>query len=432
MIKLSTLHKWIISFFVLLMIGVPRLFSFEIIGNYFQLFIIVAYSIFFSILILKNKNPELHSEVKFLNQYFLFYLPIIILMTYVSSQKYGYSSDIIIKNILIHYFVPIASYGIVRIFHERNSTVPYLSLTSKFVITMLLVKLFTWGLYNFFGISIFPRLLFQYDEWFRDGFQRIEAGMLFGVVLSYVTVRSMNKNIIGLTHKFLLIFMVLFLILVTRVRFQTTLALCCIAISYIFRGAKTRNSLLMKIFLLTLSVFFIFYNYKYVELFLSLISIQGQYGASTAIRFEGINHYLSLMSQQNAYFGLGVLVRGNFIVDTIMARNQWSIYYLDDLGLLGTVIQFGLSVIVTHGFLFIKAVQVLLKSRKLVDKSYFVFLLCLTTYLIGSNFLLNMFDSQRIFDVAFYLAIYSFLDSQITQLLKSKATESKGILKLHV
>ncbi|BBA92996.1 hypothetical protein [Streptococcus ruminantium] len=412
MLRLSTFNKFIVSVFVLLMLGASRLFPEEIIKYNVQLAIIVVLSIILWSMTLRSKETNLQNEVRFLNYYFVLYV-IAIAITIYSSAKYGYSMDTILKNVVLPYSLPLASYGIVLVFNNDKSTVPLLSLVSKFVIAMLVLRMFSWVMYNFRGAIFFPRLLLQYEGWIRDGFQRVEAGMLFGVALSYITVQSMQRSIRGNIHKLLLIFMLLFLLVVTRVRFQTTLSLASIVAAYVFSKSNTRGNFIFKLLSFSLIGIFFLYNYHIIESFFSLISSQGQYGESTLVRFQGVRHYFLFMSQQHAYFGLGFLIRGNPIVEAMMARNQWSIYYLDDLGMLGTVVQLGLFTLITHGLVFVKAIRVLLKSRYLKDQSYFAFLLCLTVYLIGSNLFLNMFDGQRIFDVPFYLAIYSFMGVQI-------------------
>ena len=111
------------------------------------------------------------------------------------------------------------------------------------------------------------------------------------------------------------------------------------------------------------------------------------------------------------------------MVDALMARNQWSIYYLDDLGILGTFVQIGLFTIVTHIFLFIKAIQVTIKCFKQANRDYLLYSLGLTIYLVGSCLLLNIFDRQRIFDVPFYLAIYSFLDAKVSSAISNQTLE---------
>ena len=70
-------------------------------------------------------------------------------------------------------------------------------------------------MYNFRRTDLFSRLLFQYEEWIRDGFQRIESGMLYGITLVFVTVQSLNNRMKGLIYKCLLAFMILFLLVVT-------------------------------------------------------------------------------------------------------------------------------------------------------------------------------------------------------------------------
>lgn len=412
-LKLSTLNNIIISFFVLIMIGALRLFP-DILGDYNQLFLIDLYAIMISIIIFFLGNFSLKNEIKFLNRYFFFYIIFILVMGGYSFFKYQYSLESFVKNFYLYYLVPFCAYGIVFIFHHNRSIVPFLSLVSKFVLVMLALRMLSWALYNYQGIIIFPRILFQYEEWVRNGLQRIETGMLFGIALSYIAVQAINNTWEGAINKILLVFMVLFLLYVTQVRFQTTLAIITILIPFIFYKAKNKNVFFIKLALLGIAGVFFVFNTQYVERFLMLISTQGQYGESSAVRYAGINHYFSMILENNAYWGLGILIPSEPIVGAMMARTKESIYYLDDLGMLGSVIQFGFFAIVTHLLLFVKSIQVLLKSRKVDDQKYFLFLLTLTFYMVVSQLLLNMFDRQRIFEVPFYLAIYSYLDAKLS------------------
>ncbi|MGT2927598.1 hypothetical protein [Streptococcus danieliae] len=399
---------------VLFMLGFFRLFNMSIIGVYTQQLIIVAFSTFMCLHGVLIQDPFLRKENAFLNRYFIFYSIFLLMVGSYSSSKYGYTVEMMFKQFYLPYLLPFSAYGLIFIFHKDRSLVPFLSLVSKIVIFMLGMRMLSWGLYSYGGILIFPNLLFQYEGWIRDGFQRVEAGMLFGIALSYLTVQAMEKNIRGLVYKLLLIFMVIFLLLVTRVRFQSILAIVSIVAPFIIARSESRGSLILKIMSLSLGMILLFFNYQSIVHFLSELIGDGAYAASSTVRLDGINHYFSLMVQEKAYFGLGYLNPSNPIVGILMARNAWSIYYIDDLGLLGSVVQFGLFTIVTHLLLFIQAIKVLFKSRKISDTSYFAFLLSLTIYMIGSQILLNMFDKQRIFDVPFYLATYSFLDVNLS------------------
>lgn len=414
-LKLSTLNNIIISCFVLIMIGTLRLFP-DILGDYNQLALIDLYAITISIVIFFMNDLSLKNEIKFLNHYFFFYIGFILFMGGYSFFKYQYSLEPFVKHFYLYYLIPFSAYGIIFIFHHNRSLVPFLSLVSKFVLVMLALRMLSWALYNYQGISIFPRILFQYEEWVRNDLQRIEAGMLFGIALSYISVQSLHNTFKGIINKFLLVFMVLFLFYVTQVRFQTTLAIITILIPFIFYKAKNKNVFFVKLFLFSAVAIFFLFNIQYVEKFLMLLSTQGQYGASSAVRLSGVNHYFSMILENNAYWGLGILIPSEPIVDSIMARTKDSLYYLDDLGILGSVVQFGFFTIFTHLFLFVKAIQVLLKSRKVDDQRYFLFLLALTFYMIFSQLLLNMFDRQRIFEVPFYLAIYSYLDAKLVNI----------------
>lgn len=420
MVKLSSLYKAIVVIFVAFMVGVPLLFPIEIIGSSAQRIIIILVSILLCIPILSDKNTELKREFKFLNQYFFLYILVIIIMVYFSRMTYGYSWDQLVKGILLEYLLPIAAFPIIFIFHTDNSIKGFLSLVSKIVLFMLFIRMFSWVMYNFRGQIYFSRLLFQYEEWIRDGFQRIESGMLYGITLVFVAVQSLNNRMKGLIYKCLLAFMILFLLVVTRVRFQTFISVLTVGAIYSFYKTKTKGGFLLKTLLFICLFGMLIFNSQLLETFVDKISTSGQYGASTAVRFQGVDHYLSVMAQKNAYFGLGFLLKGNYAVNTLMARNQWSIYYLDDLGMLGTFVQIGLFTIVTHIFLFIKAVQVTIKCFKQENKDYLLYSLGLTIYLIGSCLLLNIFDKQRIFDVPVYLAIYSFLDARVSGIFSNK------------
>ena len=413
------------------MVGMPLLVPIEIIGTYMERSIIILFSVILCIPILSNKNPKLRQQLRFLNQYAFLYILVIVIMLIFSRMIYGYSWEQLLKSILLEYLLPVTAFPIIFIFHTDDSIEGYLSLISKIVLFMLFIRMFSWVMYNFRGQIYFSRLLFQYEEWIRDGFQRIESGMLYGITLVFVAVQSLNNRMKGLIYKCLLAFMILFLLVVTRVRFQTFISVLTVGAIYSFYKTKTKGGFLLKTLLFICLFGMLIFNSQLLEAFVDKISTSGQYGASTAVRFQGADHYLSVMVQKNAYFGLGFLIKGNMTVDALMARNQWSIYYLDDLGLLGTVIQIGLFTIVTHGFLFMKAIQVTIKCFKQVNRDYLVYALGLTVYLIGSCLLLNIFDRQRIFDVPFYLAIYSFLDAKVSDASSSEIYEKDRVKKIY-
>lgn len=402
------------SLFVLFMIGALRLIPIDIIGDYNQLAVIAIYSIIISIIIYLLNDTTLKYEISFLNYYFFWYVIFLLFIGVYSFLKYGYSLDALIKNFYLPYLLPLGAYGLVFIFHHHKSLTPFLSLISIFVVVMLIFRMLSWGLYNYYSIVIFPRILFQYEEWVRDGFQRIETGMLFGVALSYVIAQSIKSTLKGSIYKLLLVFMLLFLIYVTRVRFQATLVFAIILVAFLFYKPQIKHSFIIKLIFLSLGGGFFLYDDQYLDKFLQLISTQGQYAASSSVRFDGISHYFSMMKDDSAYLGLGVLIPSFPKVEAMMARTQDSIYYLDDLGILGSVIQFGVFTAITHLILFMKSIQIVLKSRKVTDQRYFIFVLALTAYMIGSQLLLNMFDKQRIFEVPFYLAIYSYLGAKLS------------------
>ncbi|MEW4354710.1 hypothetical protein AB1I63_07475 [Streptococcus pneumoniae] len=415
MVKLSTIYKAIVILCASIMVGVPLLFPTEFIGVYTQRTFIFILALGFSLYVLVSKDYLLRKQIKFLNYYAILYVPIILIMSIYSSTKYSYPLDQMLKITIIPHLFIFVSYLIIFIFHSDNSVNKFLKIIAILVVTMLSIRMFSWIMYNFRGSIYFPRLLFQYEGWIRDGFQRVEAGVLYGIALVTVAVNSLRSGIKGIIYKTILVFMVLFLVLVTRVRFQSFLAVITIGMVYVFYKPKTRNGSILKILFYIIAILFLLLNSQLLGNAFDTLLYSESYSSSTGVRFEGLRHYLSIMYNQNAIFGLGFLNPGNSIVHGLMSRNQWSIYYIDDLGIFGTIIQLGVFTFITHGLLFMKAVKVTMKSLRSRKREYILYTVGLTTYMIGSNLLLNMFDDQRIFDVPFYLAIYSYLDGVLME-----------------
>lgn len=423
MIKVSSLYKFIIIVFVSFMIGVPLLFPNEILGNFYQRFIIVLGSLFLSIPVFLHNDYKFKKQAKFLNHYLFIYLLVVVIMIVFSKITYDYSWGEVMKHILLEYLLPIAAFPIIFIFYIDDTIENLIAVVSKIVLFMLLIRMFSWLMYNYRGEIYFPRLLFQYEEWIRDGFQRVESGMIYGITLVFVAVQSLNNRISGLIYKCIVCLMLLFLIFITRVRFQTFISILTIFVIYFSKINKTKNGYFFKILIFVSGFYLLVFDSHLLQSFISRISTNGEYGASTAVRFQGLSHYLSIMSQNHSYFGLGFLLRGNPIADSIMARNSWSIYYLDDLGIFGTLIQIGIFTILTHILLFVKAIKVVTRSFRVGHSNYKLYSIGLTTYLIGSCLLLNIFDRQRIFDVPFYLAIFSFLDAKISEVYSEETLD---------
>ena len=417
MLKLSSICRFLMVICASFMLGVPMLFPKEILGVYMQKGIILTLSLILIVLIflLSGKNHELNKENKFVVLYLSLYLMAFLVVLFLSKQTLGYSWSQLVRGVLLDYLLPIAAIPIVYIFHSDGTIDKFLSLITKIVLVMLAIRFFSWFMYNWRGQVYFSRLLFQYEGWIRDGFQRIESGMLYGIALVVVTIKSLEKTTKGIWYKALLVFMVLFLVLVTRVRFQSFIALVTVFVIYCVNKSKSRHGFLIKLFTFILLFLVLVFDTSILQTLQKLISTQGTYGASTSVRFQGVDHYLSLMRDRNAYLGLGFLLQGNFTADFLMYRNQWSIYYLDDLGIVGTYVQMGLFVIITHGLLFWKAIQVSWKTLLKKESLNKLYAIGLTVYIISSCLLLNIFDRQRIFDVPFYLAIFSYLSAKLSK-----------------
>ena len=411
MVKLSTLYKYTVIVCCLLSLGLLLLTPREYIGTYIQRMMIFVLAMLLSARLLMIKDYSLYKSTKFANNYSIcFFLGLTIVAKH-SIDLYGYSNLFIFKMLLPYFFVLLA-YPLIYIFLRDKEVFNFLNIVLMVVIFMMIIRFVSWFLYNYSGKIVFPRLLFQYDVWIRDGFQRMDTGGLFGIALVLSSVQALTRRNKWLYYS-VVAFCIFFVSFVTRVRFQFMLSIFVFMVVYLSNQIFFKKSPLKKL-LIYLGVFFVLlFLGQWIISFLEYALFSNKYVASTSVRLEGINHYWKLMLNKHSILGLGFMYPSYPNVEILMMRNPWSIYYLDDLGLLGTFFQMGIFILVTHGYLFYKTINVTLRSFKYADKQDFLFLLGLTIYIIVSNILLNTFDIQRLFDLPFYLAIISYYDGRL-------------------
>lgn len=391
-------------------IGVLLLLPIEIIGRYKLRLLIVAAGIFLSVATLfAISGKKEQAEYRYAVCYLIPYTAVIAFTFFYSWIRYNYGLGSLVK-FMTHYLYVFMAIPIIYIFHYDRGCKKFLRLLTGIVMLMLLLRFASWYLYNYRGITVFGRLLFQYKEWTRDGVQRIEAGMLYGVALVYCSIYAWKGNR-RLLYKCFLLFMIAFLVLATKVRFQTAVSLLTILVVYCFREPKLGDYAALRRAALLIAVVILVFATGIVGRVVSLVSVSGQYGAQTLVRIQGIAHYFSLMADQHAFLGLGFLDNDYPEVKEMMARTIRSPYYLDDIGVFGGIAQFGLLALFLFGVLYFQAIRVCYKCYRNKSNRYFALMMGITTYMIVSSLLLNPFDVQRSFDVPLYIAIISYVNA---------------------
>ena len=140
-----------------------------------------------------------------------------------------------------------------------------------------------------------------------------------------------------------------------------------------------------------------------------LVSSTGRYGAQTAVRLLGFRHFLKMLKGSSLIWGLGILDSNYPNVKSFMMRDQWSAFYLDDLGIIGGITQFGMLSIFMYGPLFLLGIRACKRSKIEENVTSFGTCLGITVYMIVSCLLLNIFDRQRAFDIPMYIGILAYI-----------------------
>lgn len=421
MIKLSSFFKTVVIGCTMIMMGYLQIFPITNIGNFkFICQIIVALIgmlMAFIVLILLFKNtgdnyssPDYRYEYKLLNFYIVPYIIILIIEILNTQLLYHYNLSVMINSLLPYLYI-FWAYPLIYIFDNEKSIYPLLKTICKLAILMIVIKFIGWFFYNYKGMNLFQNLVLETTDWIRNGKQRIDVTPLFGITFVYYFYRFLITNKRRFINLMIIVALIGYLILVTQVRYQTIVVVLTGLIMIYFIPEKNGYGRLGKLivtFLLLLGMIT-----GGIAAIIELFSVNGINGASTAVRFEGIQHFLNIMKNTNHYLiGLGMMSQWNGVSEQLLYRNQWSYYYLSDLGIIGEFIIFGVLGIIVYGLMFYFFIKT---DMKLKDRWQRVALTGLLAYLIMSSLSLNVFDLSRSFDVPFYFAIFSYMNSMDKQ-----------------
>lgn len=407
-IKVSTIFEWTIILCCILMLGYTLLPEKDYIGYYAARIIVAMLSILSAVVTvaITPRNSASRRIIQFLDRYIVPYSFFISIVFLYSLIAYQYDIGDLIKIVLPYSFVYLA-YPIAYVFYQQNSMSKLMMKVSFLVIGILVLKMISWYFYNYQGIVIFERLLFEYDKWFRNGLQRVNAGYLVGIVAVFLFVRG-NSGDKRVYYFGIVAYIIFFLMYVSAYRFQVIVTCFTCAVVYYFYQGKN-----LKIFFRRVLLFFLlialFISEPVQDLIASFAVSQSGIGYSTLVRVMNIQHYCELMVDRVAIFGLGFIAKDNSASFALMSYNGGEIFWLEDVGILGGFFRFGLFSLFLYGYPFWQASALCkaLRKKNRLDLRPIAF--GITAYMIISCFALNMFDGQRAFDVPFYMAILAYL-----------------------
>ena len=388
-----------------IMLGFFLLFPNEIIGGYTVRFSVAMYGCLLALSTVNARNNVFKHYRKTVNSIAIIYslcVIIAVINTLVSYHYSVYELSIAVMPYLYFYF----AYPLLYLFCKDGGIEKTMSCVVKWVLIFLGIKGICWLLYVFAGIVIFPQMLFEYgDSWVRNGMQRVNAGYLVGIVLAYCVAKgfSINKRNI---YKILTVYIILFLWFITAFRFQFIVAVLTVVACIYFSDTGNRSRLTNRIVIIAFVIIAILSPFA-SDLIDSFSSENAIYGASTTLRVLTIEHFYNLMKDNNPIIGLGLLVSENSIAQSLIRKSQWILFYLEDIGIIGSWFKFGILTLGIYGQMFYWGIKnVISKSNsKEVSK---MFMIGVVVYLLFSSLMMSIFDLQRAFDVPFYVALICY------------------------
>ncbi len=408
MVKVSKIYRIVVILVLMYMLRIFDLLFYSTINAYrFPLnIIVVIIGLLMAMTVLRmgKKNVQLREKCFILNRYMVIYTIIIIIEVINTFFSYRYSINDTLSAYMPYGYIFYA-YPIVYIFHADNSLVPLLKRVLIVVLLMLAVKALSWGLYLQGGIILFPSVLEQYSGWARGGVVRLDTSYLFGIAFSV----ALYYSFISRKKRYLLIVVLMYLFAIFITQFRFLLGVMIIEtglLYYVLSLTKTKKTIRFLVLTVIIGVFFLVGGLDYV---VGSFSTTGQYRSSTLARIETLLHYWALMINKSAVLGLGAQAYNNSTTASMMFRTATSSYWLEDLGIVGGFFRFGVLTLPLYGSLFYYALKTMKGLRRCSPDNSLMISYGTISYMLISCIMLNIFDSQRAFNVPFDLAIISYV-----------------------
>lgn len=406
--KVSLIIRNLIIFCTSIMMGYLRIFPFVLAGDIkiHLAMIMIGVIMTFIIIIYGRKTCNVFKN-RTLKVYLTGYILILIYSSIFTFVYYDYSFREIVIALDPFMYIIFAGPLVYGFYHDKG----YRALFKRIIIleiVMLIIKSISWWAYNYKNISILHRILFQYGIWMRDGFQRIDTGLFFGITTVLLVYQYFKGEI---KHRWLslilLAFMFAYLVLVTRARYETIIFIVTIAVE-IYTLLKPRSKILYWLFVLVI-LFVAMVGGYFSELLFSFSIDNSNYGKSTVSRILTVEHYWQYICERKALFGLGLLNNNNIQAYELMERPDSTaiFYHLTDIGILGGFVRFGLLAIWIYGFFYYHLIKICFeyKKRGYEEAAVLTGIAVWVVFWGASN---NLLDSSRAFEFPFYLAIVSY------------------------
>lgn len=228
---------------------------------------------------------------------------------------------------------------------------------------------------------------FRRGEFVRIGLESL--GNFFLLFNTLLLVEKVNRK----HRKYYSIYCVIgwfYLVFVQQTRAFTLVAIICLGVILL-----CSSKLSIKQFVLTLGILcgvgYLFAS-GIVDTFLQTFSITGENANSTISRMAGMEYYWNSFIQ-NPLFAIGFAHSG-YYASLIHGTN--SRFYLDDIGIVGTLSQLGLFLIPIYIVPIIRMIYLYIKGKKNYSSHEKKMMLVIISFIVCTSATLMITDSQRV------------------------------------
>lgn len=193
----------------------------------------------------------------------------------------------------------------------------------------MICKAISWYCYNYSGKLVFERLLFEYEDWFRGGLQRVNAGFLIGILLAVAMCFIVERRACIL-QILILAGLVFFTLFVSAYRYQMLSVIAACVFGLFFVSHRSGIGLLQRTVIIIVIILVVTSNYSqaFFDTFSTTNSVMSQ---STQVRIDNILHYWNLVTNNCSVLGLGLLTSSNSQAAAMMTYGVNHVYWLEEI-----------------------------------------------------------------------------------------------------
>lgn len=383
-------------------IGILRAFSFEMFTSGYSLRYLTVLITIFVIPLTKFNNRYWNRSVIAIELF-------MVLELFISTLRYDQSiGNITRQNIHVFYYLLVLPLICVN---ERSFRRIVKFLVIVTVLTLVL-KTASWYSYNFRATELFPFLANEFGEnWIRNNKYRYSStafGSLVFMLCCFLIVmrRKQQKRLIVLLEILTLAFIIFFDVAVYQARSEVIICVVEFLAVYLLNKKDKVEKKILKYSVVIVTVFGILIS-GMLDTFFSSFKITNKLGGGTIrLRLEALAYYGNLL-KNSAISGVGFFDTTNPSTLAVF-RGPMGNRYLDDLGIIGFIFQFGLFGIIILTLMIYRMIKIYKNAKDKYQKTLIGG--CFVSFVLMSILGACPFDSQRMISIPIFIAFFEHLN----------------------